>query len=135
MRAANTSPMTRAGTPAMSPTRSHRGGAKVISPRIVRSVRAATGSFKPTLPASSSIYSWRMRGSLHHLDGVVAKEERSTPAAALSLAPGSGVKNRSAAIPGASQRGSLAPGKAARTRATAASARAGTQGSQARVAP
>src|SRR5665213_1627021 len=58
MRFFSTSSTTLTGRPFNSATRSRSAGSNAISPRIARSVMAATRAFKPAKSASSSTHSW-----------------------------------------------------------------------------
>ena len=61
IRASSTSSITSSGRPSSSLTRSRNAGSKSISPRIARSVMAATWGPRPTSAASSSTHSWPIK--------------------------------------------------------------------------
>src|SRR5262245_5708631 len=140
MRLAITSSITLAGSPLSRLTRSRSAGVNSISPRMARSVMAATRAFCPTRSASSSMHSWPIM--VESMSATISRLRRRTAACtttSMALAamaprtrsattrlsfPASSVKTMSAAIPGSSHCARSGDGSTARARASIASSSA-----------
>src|SRR3984893_7157086 len=131
-------------------TRSRNAGSKAISPRIARSVIAATWARLPISAASSSIHSWpimveSISASKSFLrrpcalctttsPAALSRAERTLSATALAPAAGPGSKAMSAAIQGSSHRGTADHLKASLARRSISLVKTGNAGSQTSVA-
>ena len=138
-----------AGKPRNSATRSRSAGSNAISPRIARSVMAATCSLQPTRSASSSMHSWPImvesmsatnRRFFRFATGCTQTSTGAGPsasrnrAAMASRSVSGRAKARSAATPGASQAGPAGCGSASAAVANRAPSTAGVAGLAIRVA-